>query len=68
MIHVSQMNFALLLEFFTSAEQDFSLGFGGLNGRSRKKQGPPIERDLFVSLEDVYYGAVKKVTHSRRVN
>ena len=43
------------------------MGFGGLDGRTRKKEDPPIVRDLLVSLEDCYFGAVKKMQISRRV-
>ncbi|CAF1019965.1 unnamed protein product [Rotaria magnacalcarata] len=54
-------------EFYASADQDKNLGFGGLDGRGRKKQDPPIIRDLLLSLEDCYHGAVKKIKISRRV-
>ncbi|CAF4578349.1 unnamed protein product, partial [Didymodactylos carnosus] len=50
-----------------TAEQDRNLGFGGLDGRGRKKQDPPIVRDLLLSLEDCYHGAIKKIKISRRV-
>ena len=43
------------------------MGFGGLAGRGKKKQDPPIEQDLYVSLEEVFFGCVKKVKISRRV-
>jgi len=55
------------LEFYASADQDRNLGFGGLDGRGRKKQDAPIVRDLLLSLEDCYHGAVKKIKISRRV-
>jgi len=32
-----------------------------------KKQDPPIIRDLLLSLEDCYHGAIKKIKISRRV-
>lgn len=35
--------------------------------RSSKTQDPPIERDLFVSLEDINTGCVKKLKVSRKV-
>ncbi|CAF1082563.1 unnamed protein product [Adineta steineri] len=54
-------------EFYATADQDRNLGFGGLDGRGRKKQDPPIIRDLLLSLEDCYHGAVKKIKISRRV-
>ena len=43
------------------------MGFGGLHGRGAKKQDPPIERDLYLSLEEVYHGCTKKMKISRRV-
>lgn len=58
----------LILEFYASADQDRNLGFGGLDGRGRKKQDPPIMKDLLLSLEDCYHGAVKKIKISRRVS
>jgi len=45
----------------------FAQGFGGFNGQGRKKQDPPIERDLFLTLEEIYHGCVKKMKISRRV-
>uniref|UniRef100_A0AAY5K4U5 J domain-containing protein n=1 Tax=Esox lucius TaxID=8010 RepID=A0AAY5K4U5_ESOLU len=41
-------------------------GFGGLRG-SVKTQDPPIERDLHLALEDLFYGCTKKIKISRRV-
>uniref|UniRef100_A0ACB8FFF5 DnaJ sub B member 13 n=1 Tax=Sphaerodactylus townsendi TaxID=933632 RepID=A0ACB8FFF5_9SAUR len=35
--------------------------------RGVKKQDPPIERDLYLSLEDLFYGCTKKIKISRRV-
>ncbi len=46
---------------------DKTENFGGLAGRGRKKQDPPIERDLMLSLEEVYHGCIKKMKISRRV-
>lgn len=43
------------------------MGFGGLQGRGRKKQDPPIERDLVLSLEEVFHGCTKKMKITRRV-
>ena len=43
------------------------MGFGGLHGRGAKKQDPPIERELALSLEEVYHGCTKKMKISRRV-
>jgi DnaJ family protein B protein 13 len=55
------------LEFYRNADQDRIFGFGGLDGRGRKKKDPPIIRDLLLSLEDCYHGAIKKIKISRRV-
>lgn len=52
---------------FFDANGDFITGFGGLSGRGKKKQDAPIERDLFLSLEELYHGCVKKMKISRRV-
>lgn len=56
------------LEFFTNADRDLSLGFGGLDSKTRKRKDLPIERDLFVSLEEVYFGAIKKFSITKRVS
>ena len=42
--------------------------FGGLKGRSQPNQDPPIERDLLLTLEEVYNGCIKKMEISRKVN
>ena len=42
--------------------------FGGLKGRSQPKQDPPIERDLLLTLEEVYNGCIKKMEISRKVS
>lgn len=44
------------------------LNFGGLRGRGVKKQDPPIQRDLYLSLEDLFFGCTKKIKISRRVS
>jgi len=44
-----------------------SSGFGGLHGRGAKKQDPAIERELVLSLEEVFHGCTKKMKISRRV-
>ena len=54
-------------DFSVHAQLDRTENFGGLAGRGRKKQDPPIERDLMLSLEEVYHGCIKKMKISRRV-
>ena len=54
-------------DFHHHAEMDKTDTFGGLAGRGKKKQDPPIERDLMLSLEEVYHGCIKKMKISRRV-
>ena len=43
------------------------LSFGGLYGRSQMQQDPSIERDLNLTLEEIYHGCIKKLKISRRV-
>ncbi|GCB78646.1 hypothetical protein scyTo_0017765, partial [Scyliorhinus torazame] len=45
---------------------EISLGFGGPQGRGAKKQDPHIEKDLYLSLEDLFHGCLKKIKISRR--
>ncbi|XP_027239890.1 dnaJ homolog subfamily B member 13 isoform X3 [Cricetulus griseus] len=54
-------------EFFDAEGNDIDLNFGGLRGRGVQKQDPPIERDLYLSLEDLFFGCTKKIKISRRV-
>ncbi|XP_071956113.1 dnaJ homolog subfamily B member 13-like [Antedon mediterranea] len=54
-------------EFYDGVDGDLSMGFGGLYGRGRKKQDASIERDLVLSLEEVFHGCTKKMKISRRV-
>ncbi|XP_064221352.1 dnaJ homolog subfamily B member 13 isoform X2 [Aotus nancymaae] len=53
-------------EFFDADGSEMDLNFGGLRGRGVKKQDPPIERDLYLSLEDLFFGCTKKIKISRR--
>ena len=41
--------------------------FGGLKGRSQPRQDPAVERDLLLTLEEVYNGCIKKMEISRKV-
>ena len=54
-------------EFFDRVDGDMVMSFGGLHGRGRKKQDPAIERELALSLEEVFHGCTKKMKISRRV-
>ncbi|XP_033113332.1 dnaJ homolog subfamily B member 13-like [Anneissia japonica] len=54
-------------EFFDGVDGDLSMGFGGLLGRGNKKQDDSIERDLVLTLEEVFHGCTKKMKISRRV-
>ncbi|XP_069556586.1 dnaJ homolog subfamily B member 13 isoform X1 [Brachyistius frenatus] len=46
---------------------DTQLQFGGLQPGVVKAQDPPIERDLHLSLDDLFHGCTKKIKISRRV-
>ena len=52
------------LEFFNGNDMPF---FGGMTGRSQPKKDPPVTKDLFLTLEEVYSGCTKKMKISRRV-
>ncbi|MEE6473243.1 hypothetical protein FKM82_009907 [Ascaphus truei] len=54
-------------DFFKPDGSEVITAFGGLRGRGVKKQDPPIERDLYLSLEDLFFGCTKKIKISRRV-
>lgn len=54
-------------EFYDRVDGDMHMSFGGLLGRGQRKQDPPIERELFLTLEELYHGCVKKMKISRRV-
>ncbi|CAI2734087.1 unnamed protein product [Schistosoma spindalis] len=41
--------------------------FGGFNGRGRPHQDPPIEREMSLTLEEIYNGCTKKMKISRRI-
>jgi DnaJ family protein B protein 13 len=41
--------------------------FGGPIGRGQPRQDPPIEREMFLTLEEIYNGCVKKMKVSRRI-
>ncbi|XP_065838070.1 dnaJ homolog subfamily B member 13-like [Oscarella lobularis] len=58
-------------ELFTDGDSVMSSGagakFGGIMGRARPKQDPPVEKELWLSLDEVYSGCTKKLKISRRV-
>ncbi|XP_072780430.1 dnaJ homolog subfamily B member 13 isoform X3 [Taeniopygia guttata] len=54
-------------QFFAEDGSKVLLPFGGPRGRGALRQDPPIVRDLYVSLEDLYQGCTKKIKLSRRV-
>ncbi len=48
--------------------QSFNVGSGGFGSRAKEKQqDPPVEHDLYVSLEDICRGVTKRMKISRRV-
>lgn len=57
----------ILTDFFTTDGSEVNTGFSNLRGQKEKIQDPPIERDLHLALEDLYYGCTKKIKISRRV-
>ncbi|XP_067255242.1 dnaJ homolog subfamily B member 13 [Chanodichthys erythropterus] len=54
-------------DFFTGDGSEVNTAFQSLRGKKEKLQDPPIERDLHLALEDLYYGCTKKIKISRRV-
>ncbi|XP_046875916.1 dnaJ homolog subfamily B member 13 [Hypomesus transpacificus] len=54
-------------DFHTKDGNEVAYGFGGLRGRGVKTQDFPIERDLHLALEDLFFGCTKKIKISRRV-
>lgn len=68
------LNILLSIKFFvdffhleSNVDVDGHATFGGLKGRAQPKQDPPIERDLLLTLEEVYNGCIKKMKISRKV-
>ncbi|XP_034034598.1 dnaJ homolog subfamily B member 13 isoform X1 [Thalassophryne amazonica] len=51
-------------DFYTS---EAPLQFGGLQPEVQKRQDSPIERDLHLSLDDIFHGCTKKISISLRV-
>ena len=46
---------------------DGHVTLGGLHCRSQPKQDPAVERELLVTLEEVYNGCIKKMKIARKV-
>lgn len=59
--------FSDLYNFDAARDADGCSSFGGLKGRARPKQDPAIERDLSLTLEEVFNGCIKKMKISRKV-
>lgn len=47
--------------------QSFNVGSNSAGGRKDKQQDPPVEHDLYVSLDDICKGVTKRMKISRRV-
>lgn len=56
-----------LFNYDADVDSDGFSTFGGLKGRAQPKQDSPIERDLVLTLEEIFNGAVKKMKISRKV-
>ena len=54
-------------EWYDRRDGELDMGFGGLHGRGRRQQDSPIERDLYLTLEEIFHGCIKKMKISRRV-
>ncbi|XP_043085253.1 dnaJ homolog subfamily B member 13 isoform X2 [Puntigrus tetrazona] len=54
-------------DFFSNDGSEDNTALKSLRGQKEKLQDPPIERDLHLALEDLYYGCTKKIKISRRV-
>lgn len=53
--------------FAAFSENNLPLQFGVLSPGETKIQDPPIERDLHLSLDDLFHGCTKKIKISRKV-
>lgn len=52
---------------FAGANRSHSFHNGASPHKERRMQDPPIEHDLFISLDEVFFGTVKKMKISRLV-
>lgn len=52
---------------FVNGEEDFDFGSSPAHKKQRTVQDPPIERDLYVTLQDLHKGTVKKMKISRTI-
>lgn len=57
-----------LFNYDADIDSDGFTTFGGLKGRAQPKQDSPVERDLALTLEEIFNGAVKKMKISRKVH
>lgn len=64
-IVAAMVSVCLVSDFYTN---DIPLLLGGLLPEEVKTQDPPIERDLHLSLDDLFHGCTKKIKISRRVS
>ena len=71
---LQQLDYSIIIDHFLvdlfnfdAVDADGYSAFGGIKGRSQPKQDPPIERDLALTLEEVYNGGIKKMKISRKV-
>ena len=67
-VHTSYLDVTELFNYEEGVAAGGYPKFGGLKGRSQPKQDPPIERDLMLTLEEVYNGCIKKMEISRKVS
>lgn len=61
---IYQTFFMFVVDFGT---QEFPLQLESPQLEEVKTQDPPVEKDLHLSLEDLFYGCIKKIKISRRV-
>lgn len=52
---------------FINGDDDYDFGSSPAYKKQKTVQDPPIEKDLYVSLEDLYKGATKKMKISRTI-
>jgi len=50
---------------FYDMDGEFMTGFGGFNGRGKKRQSPPVHHELHLTLEEIFHGCNKKIQITR---